>query len=195
MTPEPVSTVSDIVTRIKARPGPRGGLTGPYIEELAQALAAHIDQKFPGMFSRGDRVKMGRTVCIQQQAQRHSAGSAVDVRAQDNPLDQALLSAACDLALDSLGQDPPLIRDWAARDAILVAQHFHEAGREGVIAALRELKRRGQYVESQIVQCYLILAEEFGREPALWETATEVGVDRETVASTLLMFKNLLSQS
>lgn len=195
MTPDPDSAVTAIVARVKARPGPRGGLTGPYIEELAQALAAHIEYKFPGMFSRGERVKMGRRVCIEQQAQRHAAGSAVDVRAQDNPLDKALLAAACDLALDAMTQDPPVVRDWATSDAALVAKHFHEAGREAVIAGLRKLKRRHLFVESQIVQCYLILAEELGREPALWETATEVGVDRETVAGALLLFKNMLSQA
>jgi len=196
-TLQAILQVRGVIDRVLAAPGAHGGLTEAYIEELVPALAQYIEARFQGQFGLHDRQDMARFVIIHQQAQRHAAGAAVDVRAQDDPLLEALAKGATDHALEVW--DRRQRRDAGgrcsrtARDSELVSRLFHEADRDGVVICLRELRRRRLFEHSKVIQSYFDLAEELGREPHLGEAADRARVCLETAETALLLFRNLLS--
>jgi hypothetical protein len=90
-------------------------------------------------------------------------------------------------------RDPP---SWSsAKDCELVSGLLDETDPRVVVAALRELRHRRMFHHMRAVQTYLELAEDLGREPHLWETASSADVTQQVVVDALLLFKNLLSES
>jgi hypothetical protein len=193
-----LQALSEVVGRVLAAPGAHGGLTDEHIDELAIRLAEYLETRFEGQFDPDECREMARFVIIQQQAQRHVAVAAVDVRAQDNPFSvNILMKAADNRAQDEWSRRKRGCRhnmsDWSsAKDDELVSAFFHEPDSHAVVAALKELHRRRMYRSQSIIATHLELGEELGREPHLRETAWRLGVSRETVKVALLRFKNLL---
>jgi hypothetical protein len=196
-TLQAILQVRRVIDRVLAAPGAHGGLTEAYIEELEPALAEYIGARFQGQFSVHDRRDMARFVIIHHQAQRHAACAAVDVRAQDDPLLEALVKGATNHALEVWDRrqrgDARSCCSRSAKDRELVSGLFHEADRDAVIICLRDLHRSRLFDHSKVIQCYFDLAEELGREPHLEEAADRARVCLEIAETAVLLFKDMLS--